>query len=108
LDLAGLLGGLGDAKREEEYYHRVEIEPSSMPFAARLTEMAESDLMRGRFADAEALYRHGVRTFENSGEEPREIAMLDGLAAACEKGGKPREAAEARAKAAVLRARLAK
>ena len=61
-------------------------------------------MKRGRFDEAEDLYRQGTRIFNHRGDGRQEAAMLEGLAAACEKEGKAPEAAEARQKAHALRA----
>ena len=104
-ELEGLYERLGDASKEDELHGRVMAARSSIFFSAVLPDTAERDMKRGRFGEAEDLYRQGIRVFNHRGDGRQEAAMLDGLAAACEKEGKPHEAAEASEKANALRAR---
>ena len=103
-ELEGLYGRLGDAAKEEAFYARVMAERSSRQFFFILPVLADRDMTRGRFSEAEDLYRQGIRIFKNRGDGGQEAAMFDGLAAACEKEAKLREAAEARERARALRA----
>ena len=105
VELAGLYGRLGDISKEEVFHARVMAMRSSNQFLPILPAAAEQAMTRGRYSEAEDLYREGIRIVKNLGDGSPEAAMLEGLAAACEKQGKPQEAAEAREQAKALRTR---
>ncbi|MFI5347958.1 MAG: tetratricopeptide repeat protein [Elusimicrobiota bacterium] len=104
LALAQLYGKLGDASKEKGFYERSVAERGSLQFVFMLPAAADMAMDLGRFDEAEDIYRQGIRIYEDRGDRKDEAAMLDGLASACEKNGKPREAADARRKASLLKA----
>ena len=106
LDLAGLYASLGDISKGEALYGRILASGRSVPsstLSAALLRMADLKMARGRFNEAEGLYRRAIPFFENLDIE-QEASAFEGLAAACGKEGKSREATEAGKRARSLRA----
>ena len=101
MQLAELYGKLS----AEEWSGRGMAESASINLDSTLPRMADSEMRRGLFNEAEALYRQGVGIFKALGDRQREAAMFDGLAAACEKEGKHQEAIAARENSKLLKDR---
>ena len=114
LNLAGLYASLGEVAKSEALYGRILAARGSGPLLGKrfidtlplaLGRMADLEMAQGRNAEAEDHYRQAIPLWEDSRDWQQEAAMLDGVAAACEKEGKPQAAAEAREKSKSLRTR---
>jgi tetratricopeptide (TPR) repeat protein len=60
----------------------------------------------GRYPEAQDRYRQAIAILAHDGFSEQEADAWDALSEACAKGGKPRDAARARERAAVLRKEL--
>jgi tetratricopeptide (TPR) repeat protein len=105
--LARLYWDLGDLPRTRSLYERGLVFRTSEEFAWYRRDLADLAMKLRRFPEAEDLDRQGIQLNHSLGNARREAEFLDGLAAACEKEGKTREAAETREQARALRARPA-
>jgi tetratricopeptide (TPR) repeat protein len=104
-----LYAGLGDDSKAEPFYGRILASRRPLSIGVPLAEaqrgMARLELRRNRLQEAEVLYRQAIDVVDRNGEWRREAGLLDELAAASAKDGKPQEAAEASARAKSLRMR---
>jgi tetratricopeptide (TPR) repeat protein len=108
--LASFDARLGDAAKERAIYDRLAPARKSAPRDPDLawveTGLGRLAASEGRFAEAESRYRLAIELLDRSGDRDEEADALDGLAAACEKGGAVRRAAAVREKAGTLRTGL--
>lgn len=103
MDLAELSMSVGDASGGNRDYDRIIPGRGSTQFFFILPRMAVLAARLGRLAEAEELYRQGIQLYGSLHNGTQEADLWDGLAAVLEKGGKRREASEAREKEAALR-----
>ena len=107
LALAGLYVRLGDVSKGEALYGRILSISRSIDFngtlAPALKQLADLKMTRGRFHEAEDLYRKAIPILENHRDVQQEAETLNALSGALEKEGKHQEAGEAREKAEALK-----
>jgi tetratricopeptide (TPR) repeat protein len=107
LDLGGFYVRLGDVSKGEALFGRILSTSRLMPFDAFMASaqeaMADLDMTRRRFAEAEAYYRQAIGIMDHNGYRKEEADLLDKLADVCDKELKVQDAAAARGRAKALR-----